>query len=365
MHRVRSTASLMAIGVTLAWTGVALASTGLAPYQKGVDAGFANLNLKKWRGPTTRALAPKKVNLVIVECNATLGGCVRPAKAAAAAARKLGWSVKLLNGEGQSQRFNELIQSAVAGGATAIMTDGIDPHLAAAGLADARSKGIPVVSLSEGSKPSPEGFNIDVSGNTTRAGQLLGDYVVSQSSGTATILPMADNEYVTAEHEVAGFLSVVKDCKSCTVESTMNFISADVSTTLRGRLISYLRTHPKVNWINSPYDPAVTGAICPAIQAAGLAGKVHVVSMLGLPPNLALVKKDSCEVADATWPQAWNGWAGVDQLIRILDHKPTFKPADENLPIVLLNHNHLPPKMNYEGGHVHYEAKYLSLWTEK
>lgn len=340
----------------------AAADDALGPFTKGLDAAEGNLNLSKFPGPTASARAPKHVHLVIVECDATLGGCVKPAEGAAAAARKLGWTVELLNGEGKSQRFNQLIESAVAGGANAIMTDGIDANLAAAGLARARAHGIPTVSLSEGSEPSPTGFNIDVSGNTLLAGEDLGDFVVVKTTGKAHVLPMADNEYITAMNGTKGFLDVLSKCKTCTIEPTMNFISADISTRLKGRLISYLTSHPGIDWIYSPYDPAITGAICPAIREAGLADKVHVVSILGLPANLDLVKKQDCQLADATWPQAWNGWAGVDQLIRIRDKQPTIVPADENMPVVLLDAQHMPPDADYEGGHVDFAASYLHLW---
>lgn len=337
----------------------------LAPFQKAVDEAHANLNLSQFPGPTARSLAPKGLHLVIVECDATLGGCVKPAEGAAAAARKLDWTVEVLNGEGKSQRFNQLIQSAVAGGAKAIMTDGIDAKLAAAGLARARAQGIPVISLSEGSEPSPTGFNIDVSGNIGLAGEYVGDYVVLKTAGKAHVLPMADDEYITAMSGTHGFEKAIGECKTCVAEPTMNFISADISTRLKGRLISYLTAHPGIDWIYSPYDPAVTGAICPAIREAGLADKVHVVSVLGLPANLDLVKKQDCQLADATWPQGWNGWAGVDQLIRILNKQPTVVPADEKMPVVLLDGDHLPANMDYEGGKVDVEGSYLRLWGKK
>lgn len=337
-------------------------TTSVKPFQQTMDQAFANLHLNKWNGPTQPVPPPKHLSVAIIECDATLGGCRVPAEGAAEAARKLGWSAQVLDGQGQSQRFNQLMSNAVAQGVNAIIADGIDPNLASQGLAAARAKGIPTISLSEGAAPSPKGFNIDISGNTSQLGTDLGSYVVAKSGGKANVLQLADNEYVTAMNQTNAFRKVMEKCGGCTLQPTMNFISSDVSTSLQGRLISYLQTHPGINWIDSPYDPAVTGAICPALQRAGLANKIKVVSMLGLQANLQLIQKQQCQVVDATWPQLWNGWAGVDQLIRILDKKPTFTPADENLPLVLLDREHMPPNGDYEGGNVDFRAHYLKLW---
>jgi ribose transport system substrate-binding protein len=337
-------------------------SLKLVQFSRALQAAEARVRPHSFAGPTQPVAAPRSEKLWVIECDATLAGCRIPAEGAAAAARKLGWSVNLVNGEGKSARFNQLINQAVAAGANAIITDGIDAHLASQGLANARSHGVVAVSVSEGSTPGPSSFNFDVSPNFFKLGKSEADYVIVQSKGSGDVLPLNDNEFVTAINGVQGFLREMKKCSSCKVEPTMQFISSDIATNLPGRLISYLQTHPKVRWIESPYDPAVTGAIVPALHRAGLNKKVQVTSTLGIAANLQLIKKGDVEVADASFPESWLGWAGIDQTIRILAHKTTSKPADENTPTALIVKGNLPKNLDYTGAPVNFQAAYLKVW---
>jgi hypothetical protein len=65
-------------------------------------------------------------------------------------------------------------------------------------------------------------------------------------------------------------------------------------------------------------------------------------------------------VADIVEPEDWNGYAAVDQAIRLLNGQPL---ANENLPIKLLNKDNVPPEgQPYTGDGVDYKGMYHALW---
>jgi ABC-type sugar transport system substrate-binding protein len=308
---------------------------------------------------------PKKLNLVVIECDAALAGCALPAQGAVEAAKALGWHVALVNGASTPSLYNSLMEQAVSSGANAIITSALDPTLITAGLADANAHHIPVLSLAqEASDIGPKGFALDVSAGQYLVGQYAAAYVAIHSQGKADILVMDDREYTGTVHFIQGFFSEIKLCTTCTVNPTMYMVSTDIATLLQPRVEGYLEANPKVGWIIGPYDPVVTGALCPAIATAGDTGKVKVISDVGVPANIALIKKHGCQVADGVFPLLWNGWAGVDQLIRILDHVPTIKPAGENMTRSLVDIQHIPKGLTFDSD-VNYESAYLTLWGVK
>ena len=136
-------------------------------------------------------------------------------------------------------------------------------------------------------------------------------------------------------------MPALQSCKTCTVSPVMYFSATQISSALGPEVVSYLRTHPSVNYIYGAYDPP-TVAMITAIQNAGLAHQVQIASVLGNSQNLHLVAGGQVEAADAAYDNTYMGFAMVDQSIRMLDHMPLFQPLGENLPFQVLTKNNLP-----------------------
>jgi ribose transport system substrate-binding protein len=108
-----------------------------------------------------------------------------------------------------------------------------------------------------------------------------------------------------------------------------------------------------------PFDPIVT-VVAPNMINARLTQRMY--SQLGTSDALNYIREGKLLVADAATPEAWLGWAGVDQAIRLLNKQPL---AAENLPIKLLDKVTLPAKgeaFTGAGDGADYQSKYLALW---
>ena len=131
--------------------------------------------------------------------------------------------------------------------------------------------------------------------------------------------------------------------------------------------MSYLRSHPQVNYVYAPYDPSAV-AMVTAIQGAGMASKVKLFSYLGNQQNLGFVKDGQVQAVDGAVDNTYNGYAVVDQAIRLLDKMPLAKPYNENVPIQVLDAGNVGNSAKKATGWVapyNYESRFVKLWTGK
>jgi ribose transport system substrate-binding protein len=141
----------------------------------------------------------------------------------------------------------------------------------------------------------------------------------------------------------------------------IKFTSSQVGTTLGQDTVGFLKSHPDVNYIYSPYDPAA-GFQVPAIATAGLANSVKLVSILGDQQNVDFIRKGDVQVADAAYDNEYMGYAIVDQAIRLLNKQPLSHPLGENMPYVLLDKTNLPAAGTDWHAPFDYKAEFLKLW---
>ena len=321
----------LAIGGAVTACGTASAPAS-APASSGRSSGSFNLAaIKKqvavleegatvYEGPTQAVPVPKHIKLAVVPCSEALAGCEDASLGVAAVAKRLGWSVTFYNGDGTPSGMNDAMQQAVTSGANAIITGAVNPAFIVSGLKAAAAKGIPVGSATEGVAPSAGGYRFDIGPNYQTMGEADGDYIIANSNGKAVFVPWNDLEYSSVVAFVDAVTATVKQCTTCTVLSTQQFVSADVSvTSLGARVVDLLRTNPSIDYMVAGYDPAAA-VMVPAIDNAGLRGKVKIVSVIGAAQNLAYVKAGNVQAADIAYDSNYVGYMAVYQITRLLDH---------------------------------------------
>ena len=135
--------------------------------------------------------------------------------------------------------------------------------------------------------------------------------------------------------------------------------------------MAYFQQNPSVKFFYGSYDPALTVQV-PALQQAGLTS-IQGSSILGDAQNLAYIRSGAIQASDGAWDNEYEGWATVDQIIRVVDHKPPFVtkgvPAPfkygENIPYTLLVKSNLPPAGQDWHASFNYIAKFKKLWGLK
>lgn len=367
-----------AIFATTACTPQAVGQATGTTSTEQVEAATARLADKmqdtiKWTGPEAPVSPPRDIKLTIVTCMSALYGCLAPAQAATKAAESLGWSVTTTDGQGDPSVQNRLIEQAVAGGADAILTTAVDAAFVRSGLAAAKAAGIPVVSANQGTAPSQDGFNVDVTTDFAAMGVAEADWMISDSKGAATVLPLIDREYEDiVDYAEANVESLKSNCPGCTVLPFESFVGTDVGNGLGDRVVRLLQRNPNINYILGNYDPACAD-ITAAVTKAGLAKNVKMSCTLGDPQNLAFIRNGTVEHAVAAIDLSYNGYAVIDQLSRILVGQPLIERTDTDNPKLKYNQNtpfRIITAENVEqiavGDHwkssVDFVAKYETLW---
>ena len=322
-----------------------------------------------WGGPTAPAPAPKKkLKLALISCSSQLHGCVTPLIGASQAAEYLGWTSTTYDGGGSPDAWNKVILNAVTSGADAILFTSINPLLIQQGLEAAKNAGIPVISASSGSSdpnpavavPAGKAWPLlDVSQSFVDTGRQMADSVIKDSGGKANVLVLTDKEYTSGVSQAGVVDEFNKRCPDCQI-STFDFLGADVGTTVANQTVGYLRSHPKIDYVIAPYDPAAAVMVA-AMAQAGM-NNIKVCSLLGDQQNLNFIRHGEIQNCDAAYDNVYAGWAMVDQLIRYLDKLPFAQPLGENTPAVLLEKSNLPaPGTDWQTS-IPYQAKFKELW---
>jgi ABC-type sugar transport system substrate-binding protein len=321
-----------------------------------------------WSGPTTPAKAPSGIKLAMISCNSALHGCQSPVDGAQHAAAALGWQFQAYDGGGDPNKQNAAILNAIAYGANVIGLVAIDPNLVQSGIQAAKAKGILVVSGSSAlSEPNNYTYaagvvqpEYDVAPDYTQMGKDEADWIVNDSGGKAVVAIYCDYEFPS---NLAHCLPLEAELKAAGMKTypIIKFTSSQVGTTLGQDTVGFLKSHPDVNYIYSPYDPAAAFQV-PAIVTAGLASNVKLVSILGDQQNLDFIRKGQVQVADAAYDNEYMGYAIVDQAIRLLDKQPLSHPLGENMPYVLLDNTNLPAAGSDWHAAFDYKAQFMTLW---
>jgi ABC-type sugar transport system substrate-binding protein len=323
-----------------------------------------------FQGPTEPAKAPKNIKVAIIPCAAAFHGCTSPADAAAEAAKAIGWTVTQYDGGGDQQKQNAAMLDAVSAGSNLILLMAIDPNFVQLGLAAAKKAGIPVLSGTDSThspnpiiKPTGDNLNyvLDVSPSLVEVGRRMADWTIADSGGKANVLVIAADEFPSVRAENQGQLEGLKQCPGCTVQPLMNTTGSQVATTLGQQVVGYLQSHPEVNYVLGPFDPADVFVVN-AIAQAGLGDRVKLVGELGDEQNLDFIRNKRVQVADCAIDNTYIGYAVIDQAIRVLNGQPVIEPNGENVPFQMLDETNLPPPGTDWHASYDYKSAYLKLW---
>jgi ABC-type sugar transport system substrate-binding protein len=360
--------AVLAISVVLPATGSwATSSPNLASFKAVVTQAMGPWT--SYAGPTSTPTPPKNISLGLVVCAGAVAGCVLPAQGAAEAAKALGWTTTMYDGKGDPITENAVVTQAINAGANAIITVGVDPAQIGSALALAKSKNIPVGSITQGIAPG-NGIAYDIGADYVLSGKIMGSWIITDSVGKAVVLPTSDKEFASTYTLVNSAVATLKTCKTCVVNPTQYFVGSDIGAGLGQRIAGTLQRLTKVNYVIGAFDPAV-GVMVPAINNAGLGKRVKIISNVGLTQNLGFIASGNVQAADVVYDNTYEGYAAVDQMIRVLDGKPIWSNPAVKDPRFTSNEGvpqHLITKKNVGDPSKPWTAsnqgvqKYLKLW---
>lgn len=324
----------------------------------------------KYEGPTEPAPAKAGTKLAAISCSQQLQGCKEIAEGIEEAGQAAGITVKVFDGQGETTTQNKQILAAISWGAEAIILEAIDPTTVQTGLAAAQKAGIVVGGAVNGTnspnetRKPPAGdvwTEFDVGVDYKLAGEYEGSWIIADSEGKANTVVYGTKEFPALPPQTEGIMETLEACAECTTDGPIYFLSSQIAGNLGEEVVGYLRTHPDVEYVFCPYDPAAP-AMVTAIETAGLGEQVKLVSLLGNEQNLEFIRNEEVQAADGSYDELYVGWAVVDQALRVLDGQKPFEPQGENIPFQLVDKTNLPPEGQAYKAPFEFRPEFEKLW---
>ncbi|MGH9072043.1 MAG: sugar ABC transporter substrate-binding protein, partial [Acidimicrobiales bacterium] len=278
-------------------------------------------------GPAIDASALKGKTIFSLPASSSVAFVNTVDKAMAGYAKALGIKyVDYPNQQQQSQWVQGLNQAIGARVSAIDLLAGIPPDQLAPQIKQAKSAGIPTIDTNErdASQPTVPYVASYAFAPFKLAGKLMADWAVQQTQGKANVLIVTSNADTSSAAVQAGVTGELKSvCGSCAL-STVNVNPTDWATKLQTTVEGSLSANPGINYILPVFD-SMAEFIAPAIEASGKGGKVHIASFNGTPAILDMIRTGNIVTMDVGENTSDVAVAGLDQIMRVLLHKPAGK----------------------------------------
>lgn len=324
-------------------------------------------------GPSVDAskLAGKKVFIIPIEETPFTQAVEAGEKAAAKAA---GVNLTFYPNEGQVSQWVQGMQTAISEKPALIILDTApDPRELQPQIAAAKAAGIPVLvtHFYDASSPQPPacvgcaaGVTGIVKAPISTAGGAEADWIIANSGGKANVLMVGLNGLLPVPGMLAAADAQFKQyCPSCKVTTTSINLSQLGTAGAFGQVSSALVQDPSINYVDPLFDASIPGTLA-AITSAGKSSQIKMVSFNGSSFALQDVASGTSPVAaDVAEPDAWVGYANMDQAFRMMDG---MTPVVETTPIRIFDSSNISQAgggPDYSGGYGDaYISGFLKLW---
>jgi len=286
------------------------------------------------------------------------------------AADLVGMNVIAVDGAGESAKAAGLVEQGIAQGVDAIILQSFPAEQLVESVQAAQEAGIPVLEMfgRDPQLPSEELSEIGVSAITSFcygcAGQQMAQFVVADSGGDANVVLFDVPEIGVSALERDGFVSeLARLCADCTV-TVVEAPLAQWNQQLPSLTASVLQNDATVNYLVPLFDSMIA-LMKPSVFAAGAEESVKFVSYNGTLPALQDLANEELVVADVGGMNRWVGWAGMDQIVRLLTGSDPVE--DTMIPNRIFTANNIG-ELDLEAdetvwyGEVDLAAEYGALW---
>jgi ABC-type sugar transport system substrate-binding protein len=371
--RLRRTAVFALIGASLALIAAGCGSSSSSSSSSGASSsGSSSANLSQADAivaqasmrPTAISVTtpvgkpvPTGKKLVFISCGVAV--CELQGNIVATAAKSLGWTSTTISTNGTPTQIQAAYETAMRQGANAIVTTASSrAEIGTSILNQLNAKGIPVSTASSTDPVSPPFiYNTSTAPQNARIGNYLAGEMVADSKGKANVLYVNLPAYTILGQFSTSFKQELKTlCPSC------GYSSIDVALTqvasAPNLIVSYLRSHPSVNYVALSVADALDPGLPAALSAAGLS-KVKIVGQGGGPTEFQYVANGQ-ELALVPFDFYDGDYQMVDALARHFAGTPVVMTA---IPLWLITKSTLPADHSTQFPNVEtYNTQFLRLW---
>lgn len=281
-----------------------------------------------WTGPTTGPKAVAGKTVIYVAADLRNGGIQENGDGVKEAGQAIGWTIRVLDGQGSVSGIHSAFSQAMALRPSGIVIGGYDVVQNAADIARAEEAGITIVSWHGGPKPGPmPEYKVvsNIGSDSAQVAKVAADYAIAQSDGKAGVVIFTDSAYAIALAKAQMMRDEVKTCSGCTVLSFEDTPLADTSTRM-SQLTTALLQRFGTKWtytlaINDLYYDFIGP---PLISAGRDAGGPPANISAGDGSNSAYerIRGGQFQAATVPEPLLLQGWQVIDEMNRSFAGQP-------------------------------------------
>ena len=265
--------------------------------------------------PLPHAPAPG-TKVAFLTCSATACGLLNPGFTAAAEA--LGWKPTIITYN--SATPGEALQQAIDQGNKYIATTSIELSTITPQLQEAKAKGIAIFGAYTGDTPQGAsnglyGVAQDIQASQV-AGKLLPQWMIADSRGHANAVYVTIPIYPSLNAGQTVAQQVFKQvCPACTLGVLPLSLTQVGSGQTPSLVVSYLQSHPDVNYVYLSFQDLFPGLVA-ALKQAGLDRRVKIVGQEAQQSQLQSMI-DGTSAAWSILPEPYVMWVVVDWMARL------------------------------------------------
>lgn len=275
-----------------------------------------------WDGPTSGPTAQTGKTIAYVAQTMTNPGVAGVAQGVQEAAAKIGWDVRVLDGQGDQAGIQNAFGQALALNPAGIVIGGFDPKSTQAQMDQAKAANIPVIGWHAVGTPGPSTDPALFTNVTTKVedvAKISAQYIIAQSNGTAGVVVFTDDSIPFAAGKAQMIEQELGTCSSVKVLNKSNIPIPDAGTRTPQEFSS-LASRLGDQWtysvaINDLYfDNAAT-----PLRAAGKQGTgapYNVGAGDGSEAAFQRIASGQFQAATVPEPLSQEGWQIVDEFNR-------------------------------------------------
>ncbi|MGW0424770.1 substrate-binding domain-containing protein [Streptomyces sp. NPDC003015] len=290
--------------------------------------GKAQKTAVPWNGPTTGPSATSGKTIVYVAQTMTNPGVAGVAESVRAAARVIGWNVRVIDGGGTPAGIEAAMSEAVTLKPSGILIGGFDPASTSQQAARADAARIPLVGWHAVAAPGPSRrprLFTNVTTDVEDVARVSGQWVIANSNGHAGVVVFTDASIPFARNKSELIRKELATCPGVKLLAYENIPIPDASRRTPQEISSLLARFQS-RWTHSvAINDLYFADAAPAFRAAGTKGSgppFNIGAGDGDPSAFQRINGEQHQAATVPEPLSLQGWQIVDEFNRAFSGRP-------------------------------------------
>lgn len=324
-----------------------------------------------WTGPTAGPAAQAGKTIVYVSADQRNGGALGVGEGVEEAGKAIGWTVRVLDGQGTVSGRSSALQQAIALKPDGIVLGTVDAKEQAELIGQAVVAGITVVGWHSVTNPGPsKEFKLftNIATDPLDVANAAASFAVADSGGKAGVVIFTDSTYAIAVAKSDAMATVIKACGGCKVLEVQDTPLAEASTRMPQLTTSLMQRFGSEWTYSLSINDLTFDFMSASLSSAG-------VTQDGYPRNVSAgdgseaafqrIRTNFYQSGTVGEPLHLHGWQAVDELNRSFASAP---PSGFVAPVHLVTAANIGsdggPKNLYDPDNGYREA-YTKIWAAK